>query len=173
MLPTILCLSRSRQHAEALVERLQDTGVPITDISVLLLPTEAGKTPEPIKGLSFAHDQPAETTTATAATGGVAGAAAGVATMSLVGLTPLLMIAPLIVGTGAAIGAATGALASGLSDYGIPQTQLDHYQQRLVAGDLLVAVRTEDEGKLERAQSVFSEAGGGDIALFRLTKKLD
>ena len=91
-------------------------------------------------------------------------------------MTPLLMIAPLVVATGAAIGAATSATAvathNGLSDYGIAPSRIDHYQDRLTTGGYLVAVRTEDEAELERAQGVFEQAGGQDIELFRLTKKL-
>ena len=89
------------------------------------------------------------------------------------GLTPLLMIAPLIVGAGALVGAVTGgAAAAGLSDYGIPQNRLNAYQDNLSAGGFLVAVRSEDEGELERAKAVFAQAGGTNIDLFRLTKKL-
>lgn len=172
MLPTVICLAPSRQHAEQIVGQLQTAGVPVADISVLMLPPDANGVPPPIGGLSFTHDQQGEKTAATAATGSVAGAAVGVGTMSIVGLTPLLMFAPIIVGVGAALGAAAGALASGLSDFGIPQTRMDDYQQRLIAGDLLVAVRSENEDELEQAASAFNAAGARQIETFRFTKKL-
>ena len=93
--------------------------------------------------------------------------------MAIVGLTPLLMIAPLVVATGAALGAGVGALASGLADFGVPQARRDYYQGRLLAGDFLVAVRSDNEAELERARSVFNASGEQDSELFRLTKKLD
>ena len=122
--------------------------------------------------MSFTHDPQAEKTTSAAATGGVAGAAADTGFMSIVGLTPLLMNAPLVVATGAALGAGVSALASGLADFGIPSARMDYYQQRLAAGDFLIAVRSDDEKELERARSVFAESGAPDSELFRLTKKL-
>lgn len=182
--PSVLCTASSRELAEQIIDRLGAADVPLADTSVLVMPRE-GERPEPIKGLGYSDaNQPAtaqtpvedSTTAAGAATGGIAGAAAGVATMSIVGLTPLLMIAPVVVATGGLIGAATTAAAvaatNGLSDYGIAPSRLEHYQQKLNAGDYLVAVRTDDEARLERAQQVFEQCGGQDIELFRLTKKL-
>lgn len=174
MLPTALCLARSHDHAEQIVGALQSASVPTGDISVLLLPTDPAAKPVTIKGLQpTGPDSTAEKTAGGAATGGVAGAAAGVMTMGIVGLTPLLMIAPVIVGAGALVGAVTGAAAAaGLSDYGIPQSRLDYYQGKLSAGGFLVAVRSEDEGELTRAKGVFEQAGGTDVEVYRLTRKL-
>ena len=172
MLPTVVCLATSRPQAEQIIGQLQTVGVPLADVSVLMLPPDADHVPAPLKGLSFSHDEQGEKTASAAATGSVTGAAAGVATMSIVGLTPLLIIAPIIVGAGAALGAAAGALASGLSDFGIAQTRLDYYQQRLIAGDLLVAVRSENEDELDKASSAFSTAGAREIETFRFTRKL-
>ena len=172
MLPTVVCLSSTRPQTERIVEHLQEADVPVSAISVMVLPNDPDSEPEPIKSLSFAHGKQAGTTAANAATGAAAGAAAGTATMSIVGLTPLLMIAPLVVAGGAALGAATGAVGSELADYGVPQSRRDYFQQQLIDGQLLVAVRTEDETALGRARSVFEQAGGQDIDVFRLTKKL-
>lgn len=177
MLPSILCLVSNHEQAEQIVERLQAANVPVGDISAMVLPSPGSERPVPIKGLGYADTGSTEEKTAAgAATGGVAGAAAGVATMGLVGLTPLLMIAPLIVATGAAVGAATTATAvatqSSLTDYGIAPSRMEYYQDKLTKGSYLIAVRTEDEEELGRAQTVFEQSGGQDIELFRLTKKL-
>ena len=174
MFPTVTCLANSHDHAERIVAALQSSNVPVSDISVMLQPADANAAPVSIRGLTpVGTDSTAEKAAGGAATGGVAGAAAGVMTMATVGLTPLLMIAPLVVGAGALVGAVTGgAAAAGLSDYGIPERRMDYYQGKLSAGSFLVAVRTEDEGELERARTAFAQAGGADIDLFRLTKKL-
>ena len=65
------------------------------------------------------------------------------------------------IGAGALVGAVTGgAAAAGLSDYGIPQNRLNRYQDKLAAGGFVVAVRSEDEGELDRARTVFAQGGG-------------
>ena len=174
MLPTALCLANSHAHAEQIVAALQASGVPTARISVLLLPSDPAAKPVTIRGLQpTGGESTAEKAAGGAATGGIAGAAAGVMTMATVGLTPLLMIAPVVVGAGALVGAvAGGTAAAGLSDYGIPQARMDYYQQKLSAGGFLVAVRTEDEVELDRAKTVFGQAGATDIDVYRLTKKL-
>ena len=175
MLPTALCLASSQDHAERIVAALQAARVPAGDVSVLMLPGDPKAAPVTIKGLSSANgaDSAVGKAAGGAATGGVAGAAAGVMTMATVGLTPLLMIAPVVVGAGALVGAVTGgAAAAGLSDYGVPQAREDYYHGKLSAGGMLVAVRTEDEGELDRATAAFRQAGGTDVEVFRLTRKL-
>ena len=42
----------------------------------------------------------------------------------------------------------------------------------MLQGAYLVAVRTEDEAELERAGNAFEQAGGREVEVFRLTKKL-
>ena len=178
MLPAILCFTDSREHAEQIVSRLQAENIPLADISVLAQPPGDSQ-PAPVEGLG--HDDKAsvgtdEKTEAGTAAGGVTGAAAGVAALGTVGMTPLLAVAPVVVGAGAVVGAMVGAAAtaanSGLSTYGIAPSRMEHYQQKLLQGAYLVAVRTEDEAELDRAKRVFEQAGGREVEVFRLTKKL-
>ena len=177
MLPSILCFATSRDHAELIVDRLQADHVPPADIAVLVQPPGTPY-PEPIKGLGHSGDSvgPEEKKGAGTALGGAAGAAASVAAAGTLSATPLLMAAPLVVGAGAAIGAiasaASTAANSGLSGYGIAPSRMNHYEQKMLSGAHLVAVRTEDEAELERANRVFEQAGGQEVEIFRLTKKL-
>ncbi len=96
--------------------------------------------------------------------------------MSFVGLTPLIMIAPLMVTGGALAGAVAGATAgatgSSLADFGVPEERRETYEKQLTAGGVLVAVRTDDEAELEKANAALEQAGAKDIGLFRLTKKM-
>ena len=179
MLPTLYCLADSKDHAETIVAHLQAAGVPTAHLSAIILSQDPQNLPAPLTGFDYAGaptGSEENKAAAGAATGTAAGAAAGVATMGIVGLTPLLMIAPLIVGTGAAVGAAAGAAAgaqgSSLADFGIPDEKQPAYEDRLKAGSVLVAVRTDDEGELEKANAAMEEAGAKDVGLFRLTKKM-
>ncbi len=171
MLPTTLCLADSHTQAAQIVERLQGSGVSLSTVSVMSLPARADERPAPFDGLTY-PDTDAVKTAAGATTGGIAGAMAAIGTMSIVGLTPLLMIAPIIVAGGAAAGVIAGSVVTGLSTFGVSDARLDHYQKQLLAGNYLVAVRTEDEAQLGSAQKVFAESGGKDIESYRYTRKL-
>ena len=177
MLPSILCFATSRDHAGQIVESLQTDHVPSTNIAVLVQSLEDTH-PELIKGLGQSGGPVGaeEKTEAGTAIGGMAGAAASVAVAGTLSATPLLAAAPLVVGIGAAIGAVASNAAteskSGLSSYGIAPSRLHYYEQKMQGGAHLVAVRTEDEAELERARNVFEQAGGQEVEIFRLTKKL-
>ncbi len=179
MLPTLYCLADSKNHAEKIVSRLQAAGVPTAHLSALILSEDPQDRPTPPAGFEYAGapDGSQENKAAAGATTGTAaGAAMGAATMGIVGLTPLLILAPLVVGTGAAVGAAAGAAAgatgSSLAEFGIPDERQSAYEERLKTGSVLVAVRTDDEGELEKANAALEQAGAKDVGLFRLTKKI-
>ena len=171
MLPTTLCLAESHAQAAKIVAQLQSAGVALPGVSVMSLPADANERPEPFQGLAY-PDTDTVKTTAGAATGGIAGALAGIGTMSIVGLTPLLMVAPLMIAGGAAVGVVAGSLVTGLSSFGIADKRLDYYQKQLLDGGYLVAVQTDDEKQLASAQKVFAENGGRDIETYRYTRRL-
>ena len=171
MLPTILCVALSRQHALQIVERLESAKVPSADISVMFYGTgqeQAESAAQPTADSGKA-DVPAQ-----AQTGAAAGAAVAAASLTVPGLQPLLVTAPLAAAFGAVVGAIVGAAnaMSELESLGITEAERGVYRQKLDAGGHLVAVRTEDEDELVRAQAVFEQSGGQNIALFRLTKRL-
>ena len=179
MLPTLYCLADSKDHAEKIVARLQAAGVPTAHLSALVSSEDPQNQKASLAGFAEAGAPTGseENKAAAGATAGTAaGAAAGAMTMGIVGLTPLLIIAPLVVGTGAAAGAAVGAVAgasgSSLADFGIPEEKQKAYEDRLTAGAVLVAVRTDDEGELEKANAALEQAGAKDVGLYRLTKKI-
>lgn len=179
MSPTLYCLADSREHAERLVAQLQSAGVPTAHISALIHSEDPQNRPAPLAGFEYAGAAPGSETEKAAAgvtTGTAAGAVAGAAMMGIVGLTPLLMIAPLMVTGGAVAGAAAGAVVgaqgSGLADFGVPEDRREAYQKRLDDGGVLVAVRTDDEAELEKANAALEQSGAKDIGLYRLTKKI-
>lgn len=171
MLPTVLCLADSHTQAEQLVQRLQTSGVPLSAVSVMSLPASANEQPAPIKGLSYPDDTSAKAASGTA-TGGIAGALAAVGTMGIVGLTPLLMVAPILVAGGAAVGALAGTLVTGLSGVGVPGERVGYYQQRLAEGGHLIAVSTDNETLISRAQRAFADAGARHVESYRYTRKV-
>ena len=175
MLPTVHSLLPSHAQAEDILKRLHSAGIPDDRIAYVRYGLAEPTVEEhPAKEAEANTDAPGDKVAGGAATGAIAGAAAGLGVMSVVGLTPLLIIAPAVVTAGAAVGAASGTAAAvnALDDYGVPEAERKDYENTLREGGAVVAVRSEDEAEIERARSVIEQAGGR-ARIIRLTKKLD
>ena len=72
--------------------------------------------------------------------------------------------------SGAALGATTGGLVGGLIGLGIPEIEAKRYEQKLRAGNYLVAVDARDGDEVDRAKEIFKSAGAEDIATSSLSK---
>jgi len=80
--------------------------------------------------------------------GGLAGIAAGAVSLVVPGIGPLVIAGPLAAAwglTGSALGALAGGLVGALVDAGIPKKEAERFKERIVAGDVLVAVTTDGE----------------------------
>lgn len=93
--------------------------------------------------------------------GGLLGLAAGAGALAIPGIGPLVAAGPI---AGLLSGAATGGIAGGLTDYGIPAERGRFYEDRIKQGDIIVAVRC-DNNKAEEASRVLSQYGGKDVEI--------
>jgi len=59
-------------------------------------------------------------------------------------------------------GAATGGVAGGLIDWGIPEEQGRKYEEEVKNGKILAAVRTH-ETKVDSAAEIFRQNGARDV----------
>jgi uncharacterized membrane protein len=59
-------------------------------------------------------------------------------------------------------GAATGGIAGGLIDWGIPEERGRHYEERVRQGKILAAVRTDDR-KVQEAAEILRRNGARDV----------
>lgn len=89
-----------------------------------------------------------------AATGGVLGVItgliAGAASAVVPGIGALVVAGPLAAAwgiTGGAVGALTGGLVGAMVDAGIPEEKARLYEDRIIAGDVLVTVSTDHENE--------------------------
>jgi hypothetical protein len=67
-------------------------------------------------------------------------------------------------------GATTGATAGGVIGLGIPEIEAKRYEQKLRAGNYLVAVDARDSDEVDRAKEIFKNVGAEDIATSSLSK---
>jgi hypothetical protein len=167
MSKSVFCIATSRNQAERMVERLQTAGFHPAAISVLM--------PDSTPIGDFGHvksTKASEGVTAGASTGGVAGGAlgllAGIGALAIPGVGPFIAAGPIMAAlSGAAIGAASGGIIGGLIGLGIPEIEAKRYEQRLLTGNYLVSVHTEDGDQIDRAEEIFKAEGGEDISTVR------
>lgn len=80
--------------------------------------------------------------------GGLTGLAAGAISLVVPGVGPLVVTGPLVATwglTGGALGALAGGLVGALVDAGVSQEEAEQYESKIMEGDVLVAVTTDDE----------------------------
>jgi len=159
----VFCIAKGRAQAEQIIERLQVEGFPNSDISILLPDKEGKHEIGPIK----ATKAPEGATTGVA-TGGVAGGVigllAGIGALAIPGVGPLIAAGPIMAAlSGAAVGGASGGVIGALIGFGIPEIEAKRYEDRLRAGNYLVAVHAHNDTEEDRAREIFKNADAEDI----------
>jgi hypothetical protein len=93
---------------------------------------------------------------------------AGIGALAIPGVGPFIAAGPIMAAlSGAAIGATTGGLIVGLIGLGIPEIEAKRYEERLLTGNYLVSVHTEDGDQIDRAEEIFKGEDGEDISTVR------
>jgi uncharacterized membrane protein len=65
---------------------------------------------------------------------------------------------------GAAVGAAAGGLTGALVGLGIPEYEAKQYEGKILKGNILLSVHTEDSKEVDEAKEIFQREGAQDIA---------
>ena len=160
----VFCITKSRIHAERIIDRLHLAGFPYSEVSVLMPDTESHHDIGHVK----ATKAPEGTATG-AATGGVAGGVlgllAGLGALAIPGVGPLIAAGPIMAAlSGAAVGAATGGVVGGLIGLGIPELEAKIYEGKLKTGNYLISVHAHDGDEISRAKEIYKAEDAGDIA---------
>lgn len=97
------------------------------------------------------------------ATGGVLGALAGLAVgagaLTIPGLGPMIAAGPI---AGFFSGTATGGIAGGMVDYGIPEDRSKFYEAKIKQGSILVTVQAADN-QVNEAADTLRRFGAQDV----------
>ena len=160
----VFCITKSRTHAERIIDRLHGAGFPHSEISVLMPETDTHHDIGHVK----ASKAPEGTATG-AATGGVAGGVlgllAGIGALAIPGVGPLIAAGPILAAlSGAAVGAATGGVVGGLIGLGIPEIEARIYEGKLKTGNYLVSVHAHDSDEVHRAKEIYKAEDAEDIS---------
>ena len=159
----VFCIVNSHSKAEQVVERLQASGFPSEEISILLPDTEGKHDIGHVKATKAPEGATTGATTG-GVTGGVIGLLAGIGALAIPGVGPLIAAGPIMAAlSGAAIGGAAGGVVGGLIGLGIPEIEAKRYEEKLKAGNYLIAVHTHDGDQEDRAKKIFEDADAEDI----------
>jgi hypothetical protein len=160
---SVFCIATSRGQADAIVADLKNANFSNNDISVLF--------PDKDSTRDFAHEKNTkapEGAVTGAGTGGVIGGAlgwiAGIGALAIPGVGPFIAAGPVMAALGgAALGAAAGGIAGALIGMGIPELEAKRYEGKVMAGNLLISVHTDNSDEIKRAKDIFTRAGAQDI----------
>lgn len=157
MAKTVIGVFESRDQAEKAIDQLRDSGFDKNEISILT----KGKAQD----LSIEGGEDVDTGTATGGTtaggilGGIAGLALGAGALAIPGLGPIMAAGPIV---GLLSGAATGGIAGGLIDLGIPEDRGRYYEGEVRKGGVLAAIRSNEQ-KIQSAADIMRENGAKDV----------
>ncbi|HMH55114.1 MAG TPA: hypothetical protein VK535_02550 [Gemmatimonadales bacterium] len=157
-------IATSVVQAERIANQLKAAGFSGDDISVLFPDKEGSR--------DFAHEQHTkapEGAAAGAGTGGLVGGGlgwlVGIGALAIPGVGPFIAAGPIMAAlAGAAVGAAAGGLTGALVGLGIPEYEAKQYEGKILNGNILISVHTEDSKEVEKAKEIFKRVGAQDIA---------
>jgi uncharacterized membrane protein len=148
---TVVGVFRSEREAEQAIKELHDQGFTEQEIS-LIGPDQRRS------GRTFGDQSLSEGTTWGAGIGGAAGLLAGAGALAIPGFGPLLAMGPL---AAALTGAATGGIAGGLVDWGIPEAEGRRLEEEVKRGEFLAVVRTKHDA--DKAERILRNHGAHDV----------
>jgi len=167
---SVFGIVKSRSQAEQVVESLQAAGFASSEISVLV-PDTTGRHDTGVVKNTKAPEGATTGGVAGGLTGGVLGLLAGIGALAIPGVGPFIAAGPIMAAlSGAAIGAGTGGIVGALVGLGIPEIEAKRYEEKLKAGNYLIAVDAEDGDDEDRAKKVFKDAGAEDISTSSMSK---
>lgn len=163
MKKAVLGLVSTRAQAEAVVDRLMQSGFSSNDISALF-PDKAGTR-------DFAHEQHTKAPEgavagagAGGALGGTLGLLVGIGALAIPGLGPFIAAGPILAAlSGAAAGATLGGVTGALIGLGIPEIEAKQYEGKIRDGNILLSVHVEDSKERARAKEILEQSGASGV----------
>ncbi|ABO49032.1 conserved hypothetical protein [Desulforamulus reducens MI-1] len=156
---TITGFFSSQGQAERAISELRRIGFD-KEISMVAKGEEKGQE-GPMTTNFTGGDGVADGAVSGATIGGLAGLALGAGALAIPGFGPLIAAGPI---AAMLSGAATGGVAGGLADYGIPAAKGEEFENRIREGKMLVTVKSADD-KAERAAQALKESGGDHVEI--------
>lgn len=163
--PSVFCIATSHFQANHIVGQLKAARFPDATISALLADHRATEEFGLGRTRKFS-----ESAIAGAGTGAILGVAwgwiAGIGALVIPGAGLFIASGPIIVAmSGATIGAALGGICGGLIGMGIPELEAKRYEGKILKGQILLSVFTNNLRDRSRATEIFNLAEAQDICV--------
>ena len=161
---SVICIATSEPQVERIANQLKVAGFSGNDVSVLF--------PDKTGTRDFAHEQHTKAPEGAAAgagtgvaIGGGLGWLVGIGALAIPGVGPFIAAGPIMAAlAGAAVGAAAGGLTGALVGLGIPEYEAKRYEGKILGGNMLISVHTEDGEEVDKAKEIFKREGATDIS---------
>lgn len=144
-------------HAESAANEIKSNGLKTDDISII---TKEDNTKN--QEAQGRNDDISGGTVTGGILGGLAGLALGLGTIAVPGLGLIAAAGPV---TGVLAGAASGGIAGGLVDLGIPEDKSRHYEQKVKQGKVFFSMDTEDN-KINQVISSLQNSGAESVETY-------
>lgn len=197
MKKAVFALANNPNHADRIVQRLQEANFDLDSISVIFSDKEGllrenfseersfdeSRLDEPPRSFEKTknkrgsvghekHTKAPEGGAAGAAAGGIIGGSlgllAGIGAIAIPGLGAFIAAGPIIAAlSGSGIGGALGLLVGSLVGLGIPEYEAKKYENQLKQGNVLICVHVENSEDMDRAKNVLQKEGAKDISTTR------
>jgi hypothetical protein len=155
----------TRTAVENATDSLVKTGVPVSDISVLLPESLGGPKDMGTEKATKAPEGTAAGVTTGGVIGGALGVLAGVGLLAIPGLGPFIAAGPIMAGlAGLGVGGAVGGFTGALIGMGIPEFEAKRYEGRLQKGGILLSVHCDTSDEIKRAKEVLKQTNAEDVS---------
>jgi uncharacterized membrane protein len=153
---TVMGLFESEKQAENAISSLREQGF---SEEISLLAADSGKNGSRNSKSGNGSKGIATGVGAGGVLGGITGLAMGAGALVIPGIGPMLAMGPI---AGLLSGAATGGIAGGLINWGIPTNRGNYYESKIKEGKIMTAVRSKEE-KVDKAAKIMREKGAFDV----------
>lgn len=154
----------SRSDLEGAVTAFKDAGFSNSDISILS-PDKSEKEKELVANGTKAPEGTAVGVGSGACLGGAMGWLVGLGALAIPGIGPVIAAGPIVAAlAGVGVGGALGGFAGCLIGVGIPESEAQNCEGRLLKGETLLAVHCDTTDEARRAKELMRGTGGEDVA---------
>jgi uncharacterized membrane protein len=166
MAKVVFCIVPGHSEALRVVDDLKAAGFANNNISVLMSDKASTKNIAAETRTKTPQDGAVTGAKAGGLLGGTLGLLAGIGALAIPGVGPFIAAGPLMGAlSGTALGVAVGGITGSLVGLGITELEAKRYEEKLKAGNVLVAVHLESPGDTQRAKDLFQKAGAQDITV--------
>jgi hypothetical protein len=163
MSTSVFCIATVTQTDE-IIRQLQAAGFSANDISVLMA-DKGGTRDFAVQNSTKIPEGAAAGYGTGFAIGGTLGWLAGIGALAIPGVGPFIAAGPIMAALGgAAIGGVVGTITGALVGMGIPEYEAKQYEGKVIAGNSLVSVHSENSKETARAKEIFERVGAVDIS---------